>query len=46
MESNAAVTIHFEDLAVTNFLFLKDMCIWLVKYLDQCEVFLLKYFDD
>ena len=27
MESNAAVTLHFEDLAVQNYLFLKDVCI-------------------
>ena len=27
MESNAAVTLHFENLAVQNYLFLKDMCI-------------------
>ena len=30
MESNAAVTLYFKDLAVTNYLFLKDVCIcWL-----------------
>ena len=28
MESNAAVTLHFEDLVVTNYSFLKDMCFW------------------
>ena len=27
MEINAAVTLHFDDLAVKNHLFLKDMCI-------------------
>ena len=27
MESNAAVTLHFEDLAVQNYLFLKYVCI-------------------
>ena len=27
MESNAAVTLQFEDLAVTNYVFLKDVCI-------------------
>ena len=27
MESNAAVTLKSEDLAVTNYLFLKDVCI-------------------
>ena len=27
MESNAAVTLHFEDLAVQNYLFLKVVCI-------------------
>ena len=26
MESNGAVTLHFEDLAVKNYLFLKKMC--------------------
>ena len=33
MESNAAVTLHFEDLAVQNYMFLKDMCIHWWKYL-------------
>ena len=27
MESNAALTLHFGDLAVQNYLFLKDVCI-------------------
>ena len=27
MDSNAAVTLHLEDLGVQNYLFLKDMCI-------------------
>ena len=27
MESNAAVTLHFEDLVDQNYLFLKDVCI-------------------
>ena len=27
MEGNAAVTLKFEDLAVKNYLFLKDVCI-------------------
>ena len=31
MESNAAVTLHFEDLAVKNYLFLKYVCIRLWK---------------
>ena len=26
MESNSAVTLHFEDLTITNYLFLKDVC--------------------
>ena len=35
MESNAAVTLHFEDLAVQNYLFLKDVCIcW--KFFSNC----------
>ena len=29
MESNAAVTLYFEDLAVQNYLFLKDVRICL-----------------
>ena len=28
MKSNAAVTLHFEDLAVHDYLFLKDVCIF------------------
>ena len=53
MESNAAVTLHFEDLAVQNYLFLKDVCIDGEKSqivykstFDECDVFLFKYFED
>ena len=50
MESNAAVTRHFEDIAVNNY----NMCafvgekfqIVLLSTFDQCEVFLFKYFED
>ena len=53
MESNAAVTLHFEDLAVNNYLFI-NMCafvcekpqIVLLSTFDQCEVFLFKYLED
>ena len=33
MESNAAVTLHFEDIAVKNYLFLKDVriCWWKIS---------------
>ena len=44
MESTAAVTLHFEDFAVKNYLFLKDLCIpWgkilicFVNYFDEFE---------
>ena len=40
MESNAAVTLHFEDLAVKNYLFLKYVCIRLWK-ISNCSF---KYF--
>ena len=53
MGSNSAVTRHFEDLVVQNYLFLKDVCIcwWkisncLKSTFDECEVFLFKYFED
>ena len=53
MESNAALTLHFEDLAVQNYLFLKDLCIcWgkisngLENTFDECKVFLFRYFKD
>ena len=42
MESNTAVTLHFEDIAVRNYLFLKD--VWFVGEIvicstfDECEV--------
>ena len=53
MASNAAVTLHFEDLVVQNYLFLK-MCVFVGKKyqialfstFDKCEVFPLKYFED
>ena len=49
MEINAVVTLHFEDFASTNYLFLKDVCfvddkINLLSTLDQCKVHIFKYF--
>ena len=49
MEGNAAVTLHFEDLAVQNYLFFKHVRICWEKILnfflkstfDECEVFFL-----
>ena len=37
MENNAAVTLHFKDLAVQNYLFLKDVCIcwWKISNCSQ-----------
>ena len=49
MESNAAVTLHFEDLAVNNYLCTftcEKSQIVLLSTFDQCEVFLFKYFED
>ena len=55
MESNAAVTLHFEDLAVNDYLFFffnlcafvceKSQIVQLGSF-DQCEVFLFKYVED
>ena len=49
MESNVAVTLKFEHLAVTNYLcafVCKKSQIVLLNTFDQCEVFLFKYFED
>ena len=45
MESNAAVTLHFEVLDVQNFLFLKDVVgeksqFVIKSTFDECEVYL------
>ena len=41
MESNADVTLQFEDIAVQNYLFLKYVCICLWKIYFFCEVLLI-----
>ena len=54
MESNAAVTLHFEDFARGHKLLVFFMCVFVddkfkivsLSTLDQCEVFLLIYFVD
>ena len=50
IESKAAVTLKFEDLAVKRYLFLKFVCIcwwkisnYSISTFHQCEVFLFKY---
>ena len=53
IENNSAVTLHFEDLAVQTYLFLKDVCIcwWKISFKKKIlfmnvQFFLYKYFED